>query len=545
QYSVGVNASLWNPVFPPCVDHTSGAGNMLMVNGRSTDREIFWAQTVNVPSNTNHSFSFWIQSLAFVNPAVVAVKINGREMALTASAPATTCNWQRFSINWNSGTSTTAQIQIVNRNTLSDGNNFSIDDINFSSVRVRKDSVKITVDSPLVVTSADVSICSGTGTMLTASGSNTYVWSPATGLSRSDISNPTATPLVDTRYFVTGTSAAGCTAKDSVDVQVMAKPVITKTKDTVICLATSVQLNVSGGNSYQWTPAPGLSNLTVSNPVATPTASTTYYVEVTGANTCKNTDSIKVSIAPVPVFTISPDASACPENDISLKASGGSIYQWEPANLIDNPTISQPKSLATQTTTFSVRIISTVCQDTATLFTKHTVLPPLTVTASKSNDIDCGMPSSQLIATGAVSYSWTPAIGLNNSLINNPIATANVSTAYIVTGRDLNGCVGSDTISLKVSAVGNANFNIPNAFTPNGDGKNDCFGISKWGLVEVQEFSIYNRFGQKVFSGKKSSDCWDGRFQGKPQDPGGFVYLIKVKTFCGEVFRKGIVMLVR
>jgi gliding motility-associated-like protein len=151
----------------------------------------------------------------------------------------------------------------------------------------------------------------------------------------------------------------------------------------------------------------------------------------------------------------------------------------------------------------------------------------------------------QLNATGASTYIWSPVTGLNNPSITNPIATIDTTTTYIVQGTDSNGCYASDTITVNIGKNGIAAFVVPSAFTPNGDGVNDCFGIRRWGGVEVVEFSIFNRWGQLVFTTKNPSDCWDGTFQGKQQPTGGYPYIIKAKTPCGDLTRTGIVMLIR
>ncbi|MBS1668860.1 MAG: gliding motility-associated C-terminal domain-containing protein [Bacteroidetes bacterium] len=151
----------------------------------------------------------------------------------------------------------------------------------------------------------------------------------------------------------------------------------------------------------------------------------------------------------------------------------------------------------------------------------------------------------QLNATGASTYSWSPAVGLDNPNKPNPIATIDSTTTYIVFGTDSNGCTASDAITVSVSKSGLASFAVPNAFTPNGDGLNDCFGIRKWGPVTVIEFSIFNRWGQLVFSTKNPTDCWDGTYNGKMQEVGGYPYIIKVITPCGTINKMGIVMLVR
>ncbi|HLK27670.1 MAG TPA: LamG-like jellyroll fold domain-containing protein [Puia sp.] len=170
---------------------------------------------------------------------------------------------------------------------------------------------------------------------------------------------------------------------------------------------------------------------------------------------------------------------------------------------------------------------------------------PTPVISAGVDIITClGFPV-QLNATGGSTYIWSPLTGLNNPSIRNPVATLDSTTTYIVLGTDSNGCYASDTITINVGKNGIAAFVVPNAFTPNGDGKNDCFGIRRWGGVTVVEFSIFNRWGQLVFTTKDPSDCWDGTLKGTPQPAGGYPYIIKAKTPCGDVTRTGIVILVR
>ena len=86
---------------------------------------------------------------------------------------------------------------------------------------------------------------------------------------------------------------------------------------------------------------------------------------------------------------------------------------------------------------------------------------------------------------------------------------------------------------------------LPNSFTPNGDGLNDCFGVSNWGVLQEVEFAIFNRLGQRVFYTNNASGCWDGKINGQAQNVGVFVYTIKAKTACGQINRKGTLALLR
>ena len=174
------------------------------------------------------------------------------------------------------------------------------------------------------------------------------------------------------------------------------------------------------------------------------------------------------------------------------------------------------------------------------------MLPLPVVQASKTVDIDCSNDQSQLTATGAVQYSWSPASSLNNPNIANPIARPMTQTQYVVKGINNNGCANYDSVTVAVTAINKGDYLMPSAFTPNNDGLNDCYGIRYWGIILDLEFSIYNRWGERVFYAKQPGACWDGRYKGIPQDPGVFVYIIKAKTSCESyVFRKGTIALIR
>lgn len=229
-----------------------------------------------------------------------------------------------------------------------------------------------------------------------------------------------------------------------------------------------------------------------------------------------------------------------------LNASGGDMYSWQPAEGLTNTGISSPWVSPSVTTEYTVTITETTCNQSAILSTKLMVMPLPTVSAVKSNDIDCSNDRSQLNASGADQYLWTPAATLTNPGIYNPVATPVSATQYIVIGTDIAGCKGYDTINVKVDNVNKSGYLMPNAFTPNNDGLNDCYGVKYWGIINEFEFSIYNRWGEKLFTSKNPGQCWDGTYKGVEQDGGVYVYMIKAKTTCeAEVFRKGTFVLVR
>ncbi|HYC27153.1 MAG TPA: hypothetical protein VEB42_00035, partial [Chitinophagaceae bacterium] len=335
EYFVGKNAQAWNPGMSSCGDHTTGNGNMMIVNGSQATDAVVWKQTISITPNTNYAFSTWIQSVHSQNPAQLQFSINGQPLGnlITAGAP---CNWKQFYTTWNSGNNTTAIISVINKNTAFAGNDFALDDISFAPVSIRRDSVKITIEKPLVNADNDTSFCAGLSVKLNATGAATYSWQPTTGLSNANIPNPVANPATTTKYYVSGTTATGCTAKDSVTVTVNPKPTITKTKDTSVCINSTAQLYAAGGVSYVWSPAATLSDPNIPNPVASPKGLTIYTVQVTDGNNCINKDSVKVDIRQKPTFTVSAGKAICEGKTITLTATGGNEYTWSPAAFLSN-----------------------------------------------------------------------------------------------------------------------------------------------------------------------------------------------------------------
>jgi gliding motility-associated-like protein len=236
----------------------------------------------------------------------------------------------------------------------------------------------------------------------------------------------------------------------------------------------------------------------------------------------------------------------CEKSIVQLNASGGTSYLWQPAAFLSNPNISNPVATPTSNIRYSVTIKDSTCNDSMVLSTKVTVLPLPAIKASKTNDIDCSKTFTQLNAVGGKSYLWQQGNDLNDSTVSNPIAKPRKTTLYIVKGFDNNGCKNTDTVTVNVGIDNKTgNYNMPTAFTPNNDGINDCFGLKYWGTVTNLDFSIYNRFGERIFYTKDPAKCWDGIYKGKLQNVGAYVYVIKAITVCGEVNKKGTVVLMK
>jgi gliding motility-associated-like protein len=211
-YLVTTNANLAHNNFLSCTDHTSGTGNMMVVNGASIANQNVWCQTVTVTANTDYEFSTWIQNYDLPNPAELSFFINGLQIGATFSPTTAGCPWQNFFELWNSGAATSAQICIVNQSLAGGGNDFAIDDISFSPLCTATDTIIITINPGLTIDlGPDIDTCQGLSATLDATtASASYSWQDAS-------TNPTFNATNSGIYWVDVT-ANGCTGRDSITV---------------------------------------------------------------------------------------------------------------------------------------------------------------------------------------------------------------------------------------------------------------------------------------------------------------------------------------
>jgi photosystem II stability/assembly factor-like uncharacterized protein len=152
------------------------------------------------------------------------------------------------------------------------------------------------IDILPVTVSQSFSLCAGEQARLDASGGDAYHWEPAAGLSDPDVANPVVTATTTTTYTVTVTSESGCTGEASVTVTVLPRPTAQVAQSQLtICTGGSVQLHASGGTSYRWEPATGLSDASIADPIARPSVTTAYRVIVDNG-ACADTADVTVTV---------------------------------------------------------------------------------------------------------------------------------------------------------------------------------------------------------------------------------------------------------
>ncbi len=303
-------------------------------------------------------------------------------------------------------------------------------------------------EPPIADAGQDISLCIGEESQLNASGGVTYSWSPETGLNNSNIADPIVSPTITTLYTLIITDLNGCSDQDTVKVTVNPLPEAEAGEDITIYYGSDTVLNASGGIFYSWNPATGLSDPGISNPIASPVATTTYFVSVTDSKGCQNTDSIKITILPGDFANAGSDDSICPGESINLSASGGISYSWSPTDGLNDPNISNPIASPTITTTYTVAVTdNNGVQDTDDVTITVNPLPDIDV----GEDINiCDGESVQLQASGEGTFQWDHSNMLSNSNIPNPIASLNITTTFTVTLTDQNGCENFDELTVVV-----------------------------------------------------------------------------------------------
>lgn len=164
-------------------------------------------------------------------------------------------------------------------------------------------------------------------------------------------------------------------------------------------------------------------------------------------------------------------------------------------------------------------------------------------TISLGQSISLTASSDQL-----VEYTWYPDSNISCLHCFNPVVNPKISTMYKVVGVNEYGCYDDAKVNILVKDFcSGTEFDIPNVFSPNSDGLNDEFKIHyERDLVQIENFRIYNRYGELIFESKDADIGWDGNFNGVPVNSGVYVYYFDADCYHGtKQLYKGNVTLLR
>ncbi len=464
----------------------------------------------------------------------------------------------------------------------------------------------VTVNAnPIATASADSSLCAGATLNLISGGGTNYSWSGPNSFSSStqDTSITNVTTAAGGLYTVTVADNNGCSATAYVNVTVNSLPVAYAGSDTAVCSGRSVNLFASGGTIYAWSPATGLSNASVQNPVATPSSTTIYTVTVTNSNSCSATDNVTITVHPLPVANAGNDQSICHGDTAMLSATGGNIYVWSNGNTA--ATISVFPAITSIYTVTATDANSCSASDNITVDVKATP-----VANAGIDQAICLGASATLSATGGGSYLWNTG----DTLAIESYSPA-ITTTYIVTVSFTDGCSSTDEVTITVNPdpvvtvssdpaglayVGQPitftatvtppdnnvtyNFYVNNILVQSGSGnvyqtntltnnqlvsvtisENGCSNSASVVGYEIKQIpnafipdgdnlinkrfvpglklTIINRWGQKLYEG---TDGWDGKYNGNLVSPGTYYYIITIDDLqSGTTELKGSVTIVQ
>lgn len=530
QYTINKDPSKTHQCFANCGDKTTGSGNMIIYNGSGSTNVEVWSQTITVQANTDYAFSAWLQNVTcppFGFNAELQFSINGVLIGSVFRSDSAICIWKQFYQTWNSGSSTSAKISIVNQYTSADGNDFALDDISFRKLCPAKDTVTITID--IQRNTINSQICNGdslfvggeyqktSGTYydtLNNNGCDSVVTTTLTvGLVTTTVDTTICTGdsiLLQKSYRkTTGTykdtlaTNNGCDSIVTTNLQVANN--FTTTLDTTVCSGDSILINgnyLKQNGTYYDT----LSSAGTCNTIAqTNLTSITSFQSINDIILCgidsvffdnqylKNTgiyfDTIYFKGCPDTIKQLNVTASSikvtnlnfnfCPNDSIAFL---GTFYKTD---TIFYDTISSPPQCDS--------IVITTIKEVG-------VTPNITDSAFYCDDLaelDAG--------AGYVNYTW-------NNGTSTQLLRTNIEGKYWVQVTDTNNCMFTDTgyVFERCDPI----IFVPTSFSPNNDGLNDFFFISTENIIGI-ELIIFDRWGEILFKTKNPAFLWNGVYKEK------------------------------
>lgn len=328
----------------------------------------------------------------------------------------------------------------------------------------RTSSVTVAASTSVsATTSATNAICgtnNGTATVNPSGGAPGYTYSWSNGQTTA-----TATGLAVGNYSVTVTDAFGCSFTTTANVNVIGGPTALAGNDQTVCNGSSAQLNASGGGSYSWTPATGLNSATVNNPVATPSATTTFTIIVTDVNGCTDVDDVTIFVNPLPVaaFNAPPVCINTPPTSFTDQSTNATGWSWDfgdgsPLSNLQNPTHNYVAA-----GTYSVTLIATSAGGCSDTLVQVITVYPKPVAAYGATTVCFNNPTLFTDqSTGASQWDWNFGDG-NTSTQQSPSHTYNAHGNYTVTliVTNANGCKDTIATTVTVNPLPQAYFSAP------------------------------------------------------------------------------------
>lgn len=415
-----------------------------------------------------------------------------------------------------------------------------------------------TTSSSLSLSEGDT-ICKGSTALLSASTSipGSFNWSNGNNQPVQLVK-----PDVTTTYYLTYTFGDQCVLKDSVTIIVQgqnASPLFPN--DQELCLGESVSLNASPvpGASYTWASNPPGYSSNDPAPLVTPDAGTTTYYATSTYGICTKTDSVKIIVYSAQL-NMPPDTTICGGENLELLAQANTTGNFIWSNGSTNGELSLDSLIksGTYAVVFNYGSPNAQCstQDSVHVTVKSAfnlgiVADPAQDYYNLGDTLNLRAIVSPTMSLNGFQFFWkngTDDIGGKSEEISvkiNESVEDTVVLTYSVTAIGPNGC--SKTARIRVYVIPPL-IRVPNAFTPNGDGRNDTFKLlALSGKAQILRMTIYNRWGSKVFESTDADAEWDGKTGGQEAPTDVYIYQISWRDGSGALKKpeEGQVSLIR
>lgn len=322
-------------------------------------------------------------------------------------------------------------------------------------------------------------------------------------------------------------------------------------KDSSICQSEGAFnfINKSiGYTSYKWNFGDGQTSSTDMTPSHV-YAPGKYNVQMSVADTrssCVDTITKTIFVYKNPEIESVGD-TVCLGKDIQLSIKNpvaSSKYLWQPSTGLSNDTIVNPIATLTES-----QVYRAIVKDTNTCYDTTLVYNGLVTPLDFDNRIDTivigDIYKIPVTYNGLYNFNWTPSTGLSCQNCTLPEVRPLVDTEYKVEITDVLGCYNNDA-TFKIVVRPETFVKLPTSFTPNHDNNNDIIYVEGWGIKELLEFQVFNRWGESIYKSNNLNEGWDGKFKGVDQNSDAYVYKVKVLTWRDEeIVKEGYINLIR
>ena len=293
------------------------------------------------------------------------------------------------------------------------------------------------------------------------------------------------------------------------------------------------------GLVYKWAPTNGLSNANIANPLAAPGVTTTYILTTSNiGGGCVDTDTVLVHASIIDsTLQLSGRAAYCYDSNDSalLQVSPADSIQWY-RDGIPIRNANQPRFRVSQTGVYHALLFNDEGCSIATKKQKILIDKPDPGMTYPIQYAVVDMPLPLKARPIGEAVLWTPGINLDKRDNYTPVFEGISDQLYTITIVKNSGCVTVDTQMVKT--IKQIDVMVPNAFTPNNDGRNDFLRPILIGIKEIRYFRIYNRWGQLLFDSKSERPGWDGSFKGVQLAAQTVVWTMEGIGVDGRIYNK-------